>query len=242
MISGGGNTGVEKNPGLCWAFVGLNAVVVGGPVGGAGIPLLCFGLLAAVCGSISLLRTRHAIGTFQIKAMAIIAIFLGGLLLLGGLDELVFKRAITKAKKATALDVALGLDSAINEFRTEYGALPMTPAKLRTDTSEGLQLLAILLAREKSPAPQNIRGIKFLSVKEGRNRKGGLVFTPDGTSMVGLFDPWGNPYTVELDQDGDGKIQVLHARGSQTVEGTRVIVFSPGPDGRPGTADDVRTW
>lgn len=148
----------------------------------------------------------------------------------------------TTCKRTTELSTCVALESAVNNFHIEYGAIPKVATKVRTNTPEGVKLLTILLGMEKSAAPENGRAIKFLSVKEGKDAKNGLIYDPTGASVVGLFDRWGSPYTVMLDQDDDEQFQVGQGKMTKTLKGRRVAVTSPGKDGRPGTPDDIVTW
>jgi hypothetical protein len=81
-----------------------------------------------------------------------------------------------------------------------------------------------------------------LSVREGKNRKNGLIHSQSGDSVEGLFDPWGNPYTVILDTDDDEFLRFKIAGKDVKLNGRRVSVFSPGADRKEGTDDDIRTW
>jgi hypothetical protein len=176
--------------------------------------------------------------------MAAGGIVLGCFLALVGLGELFTpNRAITKAKKVTSLATATALEIAINSIYTEYGKLPNAGGLVTTDSPEGLKLLNILLGLDaKSDDALNSRAIKFLSVKEGKNRKNGLVFAADGNSLEGLYDPWGIPYTVVLDTDYDERLQFKWGTQSVDLKKRRAAVFSTGPDQLLGTADDIATW
>ncbi len=152
--------------------------------------------------------------------------------------------AIQKARKVTALASCAALESAVNNFFTEYGSMPSdatedTISKTDTDT----ELLNVLLGLETT---MNTRGVKFLSVKEGKARKNGLIYSSNGSTVVGLFDPWGGPYNVMMDCDYDEKIEVQPKGGrKKTLNGRRVAAWSDGADGRDGAgkpADDVTTW
>jgi prepilin-type N-terminal cleavage/methylation domain-containing protein len=68
----------------------------------------------------------------------------------------------------------------------------------------------------------------------------------DQPDFTGFLDPWGNIYQVTLDEvPYDGKITVTESvNGSQQIVEKRLIaaVWSMGPDGINGTADDVHSW
>jgi prepilin-type N-terminal cleavage/methylation domain-containing protein len=116
--------------------------------------------------------------------------------------------AIQKAKKVTALASATAIESAVNNFFTEYGSMPKegtSDTKVKTDTD--VSLITVLLGLEGSGSGVlNTRAVKFLSVKEGKANKGGLIYNTNGTSVKGLYDPWGGGYSVLLDLDFDEKI------------------------------------
>ena len=122
---------------------------------------------------------------------------------------------------------------------------PSTPLNTKTD----IEFLNVLLGLpETGTTPMNSRGIKFLNVREGKNRKNGLIYSSSETSIIGLFDPWGGPYYVMLDGNYDEKIKVKPASATAevTLNGRRVAVWSNGADcinGVGGKAtDDVKTW
>ena len=108
--------------------------------------------------------------------------------------------AIQKAKKVTALASATAIESAVNNFFTEYGSMPKdgtSDTKVKTDTD--VSLITVLLGLEGSGAGiLNTRAVKFLSVKEGKANKGGLIYNTNGTSVKGLYDPWGGEVMVAI--------------------------------------------
>ncbi|MES2921979.1 MAG: hypothetical protein V4819_10545 [Verrucomicrobiota bacterium] len=151
--------------------------------------------------------------------------------------------AITKAKKVTSLATSIAIESAINSIYTEYGKLPDVGSRVTTNSPEGLKMLNILLGLDaKSDNALNSRAIKFLVVKEGKNNKGGLIYAADGKSVEGLYDPWGNPYSVELDTDYNEELHFTIASKAFDLNGRRVAAYSPGEDKTLGTVDDVKTW
>ncbi len=115
--------------------------------------------------------------------------------------------AINKAKKVTALASATAIESAVSNFYNEYNSMPTTgesDVTVVTDTAQGIDLLEILLGLDEGEV--NTRRVRFLSVKEGKNKKNGLIYGTDGKSVEGLYDPWGGPYHVRMDLDYDEQI------------------------------------
>ncbi len=163
--------------------------------------------------------------------------------------------AIEKARRTTAQSTAVALESAVNNFFTEYGSMPSTgtsDAPVKTDFSEGVTLITILMGKEDSSGTMlNTRGINFLSVKSSKsdaaakNPKDGMVYETSGKPK-GLYDPWGGGYSVMLDLDFDEQVKPAPAGGGgATLHGKRVAVWTNGADGvKAGgqRTDDVKTW
>jgi type IV pilus assembly protein PilA len=191
---------------------------------------------------------RRAHGFTLVELLVVIAI----IAVLAGAGFAAGNAAIQKAKKTTAMATCIALESAINNFYTEYGAMPTTgSADEIIDTKDGNSaLLKALLGLETGTGANvlNTRGIKFLSVKEGKNKMNGVVYNTTGTSITGIFDPWGGTYKVALDGDYDEKVKPTPKGGGTaiTLNGRRAAAWSDGADGKgaaPGkTADDVVTW
>ncbi|MCP5547507.1 MAG: hypothetical protein H7A50_09050 [Akkermansiaceae bacterium] len=178
---------------------------------------------------------------FEWTGAGTIALVLGGCsVMASALQFHSQKRAINKAKRVTAMAAASALEVGIANFESEYGILPVTGKSgglLRTDRDIGL--LEILLGMEQDPNPLNSRGLKFTSLKEGRKRKGGLILTEDRSGVAGLFDPWGNPYFIMLDPESKTMMGISDESERSSGIRQRIVVISPGPDGKPGTKDDV---
>lgn len=157
--------------------------------------------------------------------------------------------AIQKAKKTTCLAAATSLESAVNNFYTEYGSMPNTgtaDTTMKTDAAAGINLLKTLLGMDTTLNP---RSIKFLAAKEGKANKNGLIYDTSGNNINGMFDPWGGAYNVMLDLDYNEKLENVKPKGtgstSATLNGRRVAVWSDGADGVSATGkatDDVKTW
>lgn len=203
------------------------------------------GLIAIFAG---VRARRRLLKSPEMKKGATIAfcgMMLGGLsLVIGAMAIFALPTAaVGRAKIVTTLATATAIESAVNNIYTEYGQMPDVGDRVTTDSAQGVKFLIILLGLEdKSAKPQNIRNIKFLSVKEGKNRKGGLIYTTDGSLPEGLFDPYGNPYTVILDSDYYEQLRFEIQGRPIHLKGRRAAVFSPGADQKPGTADDVTNW
>lgn len=165
--------------------------------------------------------------------------------------------AIQRAKKVTCQASASALESAVNNFFTEYGSMPTTTTSSGeddgspVDTSTSAELLDILLGFDTDV---NTRGIKFLNVKQSKNEaddkapKDGLVQLTD-KSAKGLYDPWGGGFFVLMDLNFDEKLEPTPAASDGkkiTLYGKRVAVWSNGADAVKGTGgkvvDDVKTW
>lgn len=141
---------------------------------------------------------------------------------------------INKAKRTSAQATAGSIAQAVENFYTEYSALP-DPATNSSDTefdtsqASGVKLLEILAGIDVT---QNPRKMRFLSAKEARNGKDGIVYGSGGTSISKMTDPWGQPYYIRLDYDYDEKMTVDPAGSapSSTLNGRRVAVYSIGAD------------
>ena len=189
-------------------------------------------------------------GFTLVELLVVIAI----IAVLAGLGSAMANSMIQKAKKTTCLAAAAAIETAVNNFYTEYGSMPSagttdtaTAAPLKTNETTGISLLRVLLGIETATTPLNSRGIKFLSVKEGKANKNGLIYDAAGTDITGMYDPWGGPYNIILDLDYNEKISAKTKAETTavTLHGRRVAVWSDGADGVSATGkstDDVKTW
>ncbi len=156
--------------------------------------------------------------------------------------------AIQKAKKVTALSSATALESAVNNFFNEYNYMPdKGTADATRNTKIDAALLNVLLGLESDSNDMlNTRKVKFLSAKEGKADKNGLIYNTNGTSARGLYDPWGGGFYVMLDLDFDEKLNTNVSGVTTVLNGRRVAVWSLGADGVSGTGgkagDDVKTF
>lgn len=190
--------------------------------------------------------SRRQNGFTLVELLVVIAI----IAVLAGAGFAAGQSAIQKAKKVTAQATCTALESAVNNFYTEYGSMPTTETTdtVIVDTKTNItDFLNPLLGLETGTTPLNTRAIKFLSVREGKAKKNGLIYNTSGTTVEGLFDPWGGSYKVAMDGDYDEKVKPTPSAGAGvTLNGRRAAAWSNGADAVSGTGgkagDDVKTW
>jgi len=158
--------------------------------------------------------------------------------------------AINKARKLSAQNTATAVDQAINAFYSEYGGFPTTSGEKRVSTqgANGRELLNALLGNDTDLNP---RGMSFLSVKEGAGTadsgSNGIIYDDAGNAL-GLYDPWGNPFVVEMDTEFNDYLEfdMPGIAGASTVRlnRRRVAVYTPAvPEGDTANmSTTVKTW
>jgi prepilin-type N-terminal cleavage/methylation domain-containing protein len=164
---------------------------------------------------------------------------------------------MNRAKKLSAQAGATSLATAVEQFYTEYSALPDvgTGAPLPTNLGgDGVELLNILVGQEDGNEPQNPRKIRFFSAKEakgtGTNARDGLLYSSDDKTISAFVDPWGEPYYIVMDNESDteGYDELLQFTPKDnspvTVRGRSVAVFSLGVDknSKSNAKTLVKTW
>lgn len=244
MAGGQATVGNEPRKGYIPA---LAALILGvGAVGAAILMLpwqviLIAGVLAGAAGAFAMVRAGEAPVNRFVRLTGLGGLLLGGTPIVAGLFQ---APTITTCGKMMDLSIATALESAVQNFRIEYGALPDVSRNIvATDSPDGLRLLKILLGMEDPTiSHQNTRDIKFLSVPEGKNRRRGLIYTENGKSLEGLFDAYGNGYTVVLQVKSEEPLRLSFGKKVIELKGRDCAVFSPGKDGKPGTSDDVTTF
>lgn len=142
----------------------------------------------------------------------------------------------------------MAVHNSFDQFRTEYDHLPAPRSAAvkgqdwDTNSSASENVITILKALDKKDNPNAtdfLGDIKDAKTQDGK-RLNGLVLTE---TTAALIDPWGHPYRIRLDGDGDGFV----ADPDPAIPGNRIaskaIVWSAGKDGDPETwSDNVGSW
>jgi hypothetical protein len=208
-------------------------------------------IAAIITGHIARGRIRNSNATLTGDGLAQAGLIMGyasmvlgmGMVLIVSISFMAGTLAISKAKKLTSEATAKALETAITNFQVEYNCLPNVGDKVKTDTGDGVRLLNILLGLETETTKlQNVRMLKLLEAKETKTKSNGLLYRPDGRSVEGLYDAWGNPFTVELDTKYEERLRITLGSKTTVLNGRSVAVYSPGADKKFGTADDVTSW
>lgn len=189
---------------------------------------------------------RRPSGFTLIELLVVIAI----IAILAGAGFAAGNAALQKARRTKALAVCTSVETAVNNFFTEYWTMPVEATQdKKVNLKDESDILQVLLGDDKSNSLQfNPRQIKFLDAPEGKKGKDGLIFDSQGSAQS-LVDPWRGPYFMILDCDYNEEVTpVPSAGGSQTpLKGRRVAAWTNGADAAPnGTGgakpDDVKTW
>ncbi|MES2467287.1 MAG: hypothetical protein V4675_08310 [Verrucomicrobiota bacterium] len=164
-------------------------------------------------------------------------------------------------RKMESIEMSVYLRNAIEQFHDDYGQLPLpvgrASAKEDLDTDSGTLpgLVNVLIGKEPAGTKlQNPRGTDYLEgVKPAKPNKkttgppsiNGLTWN-SAPSQYSVVDGWGNIFRVRLDTDGDGFVEnpdVNEVAEGRTKLKRRVIVWSPGKDGKEETwTDNPKSW
>lgn len=187
----------------------------------------------------------HRRGGFTlVELLVVIAI----IAVLAGVGTPVYLKALNNAKKEAATVFARQLEQAVNSFYTDQQVMPAPSGvqsteggtKFVTNSGDGVKVINILAGLEEEV---NTRRVKYLTPKEANKKKtDGAVYDKGNKEIIGLFDPWGSPYTIILDTNYEEKIKVKPGKVETTLNGRRAAVYSPGQDKKYGNQDDVKTW
>lgn len=135
------------------------------------------------------------------------------------------------------------LVSAANRYNREYRLWPVVEPPARGDARFGwrnsnapvLRILRGVEGEGNEMHRANLSQIDF--IKEASEGLPDLTYNEKGEAI----DPWGNPYEMVFDSNYDSICSADNTIDGP-VFGEGVIVWSSGPDQKPDTRDDLRSW
>jgi len=176
--------------------------------------------------------------------------------------------AIKRARMTQALNTCTGIESGINRYYDEYGALPFTGSSsptvdtgYRTSASPldggtvktlttSIDIITVLMGKEETPT-QNTKAVKYVELQlakgsprsQGGSPKGGVSFATTSTSIPeAVNDPWGCSYAIYLDYDYSEDITDPITR-SGSVRGRHALCYTLGQaQNETKPSDIVKTW
>lgn len=195
-------------------------------------------------------------GFTLIEMLTVVAI----IAILAGLLFPAISAARRKAQVAQAQTEIKSIESALKTYYTEYGRWPNGNGG-GSDYSYGASggcpnagLMDTLRAIPDNDGTlcgngqsvNNPRGIVFLEIAASS-----LLQTNTSSAYPSgeYVDPWKHPYQITLDTDYDGACNNIAngsanpaSKSNSTVPNRTAVVWSWGPDGEPGTSDDITSW
>jgi len=138
------------------------------------------------------------------------------------------------------------IEEAFDEFFVKYNRMPAdlsAISDIETDEndSDGKNLMLELTGGEGDDLI-NVNRVNFLKMDDAANQndpKNG--FTRENGVVTGIYDPWGQAYKIQFDDDYDDKI-MPEDFSDEVVSGVKFLISSRGKDGAFGTMDDVLSW
>jgi general secretion pathway protein G len=169
--------------------------------------------------------------------VAIGIIMLLASLLMGGLNAAMRRARKTRARRSVAL-----ITTAWKAYYADNRRFP--DASFSGEASvEITEMNAVAIQILRGPSGDDQYDDPEYQAKNPREQE----YMDFHKAVTEYLDPWDNPYRIILDDEGgagyDGVINVptLGGGGTEDVRQS-VAVYSIGPDGEVGTADDVCSW
>jgi hypothetical protein len=138
-------------------------------------------------------------------------------------------------------NLALSINNFISDHQGEFPVDTLANLSenkaISTDIDDPANMISILMDSEQGPEQDHINrsGQKYVSARFVDERRGGIY--TEG-HRLGFYDPWGKPYYVILDVNGDEEIKDPMAKKNQDKSiSSRVIVYGTGLDGAGSQKD-----
>ncbi len=190
--------------------------------------------------------SKRSKGFTLVELLVVIAIIAS----LAGVSYGPIMRQLRNADVTKATKVCIDLVAAIDNFQLDYGSLPATSTSYPNDdeliTTDDPAILEVLMGIDTDV---NDRGISYFTADQAKGDRDGLIY--NGNDVVSLVDKWENPFSIMLDYDADGKIDVsdlldIDNPSDSDYEDDRrttsAVVASPGKDGEFDGKEDSKSW
>lgn len=157
-----------------------------------------------------------------------------------------------RKKRQQATNDIVGLSDAICAFMKKYGRNPIVDSS--SDEQPGRIMLVLSGAKwdfgpHNEYVPPSLRAQSADAVKLNPELVNFCSQFKDRRYAVDamLADPWGNPYHISFDIDGDGVTQLQRrTQREETVKYVEApfVIWSSGPNGKNelGEGDDIVSW
>jgi prepilin-type N-terminal cleavage/methylation domain-containing protein len=193
---------------------------------------------------------KHAFTLIELLVViAIIAILIGLLFP-------AFKAVQNQARQVQAKNDLTQIVNAVNAFYTEYGKYPLVTADAIYGPAANPNNTLLNELRATAAATQNPRKIVFISPPDVKNDTAGNRRSGVSSLTGQYYDPWGQPYNVEIDGNYDNSVANPYTANAGATPNLSigVIAWSLGLDGSGATAaasgdkntgvyaDDVISW
>ncbi|MGB0776039.1 MAG: type II secretion system protein [Akkermansiaceae bacterium] len=192
------------------------------------------------------LTQKNKKGFTLVELLVVIAI----IAVLAGLAAPAIMNALKRAKVVKVSAICVSVETAINNFESEYdylpygsGTIPTSDDSVRTDDD----VIAVLCGVEDQI---NFKEIKFFELAAAKGDTAatysdGLVLDK-GAGTAALYDPWGELYYLVIDYDQDGEIDHPFDAGADPINGKKALIHSTGAEkqinAETSTKDIPRSW
>ena len=192
-------------------------------------------------------RTANCCGAFTLIELLIVITIIA---ILMALLFPAFKGVQDQAKRTQAKNDLVQIVTAVNAFYAEYGRYPTaetTDADATYGPSGKTNDILFNELRGVTSTPLNPKQIVFINPPEAKDQTNPRA----GIANNRYYDPWGNPYAIEIDADYSNDIPNPYSAnaGSASIRAGS-IAWSFGKDGQTSSADkkvgaaddDVISW
>src|SRR6266404_2744552 len=144
---------------------------------------------------------KHERAFTLIELLVVIAI----IAILIGLLFPAFKAVLNQARQTQAKNDLTQIVNAVNAFYTEYGKYPLVTADAIYGPAANPKNTLLNVLRAQDPA-NNPRQIVFISPPDVKNDTAGNRRSGVSPTTGQYYDPWGQPYNVEIDGNYDNLV------------------------------------